>query len=379
MGGAERSLYELIQAFPALRAGLCVCLPDKSTLFNLLRKDGIAVFPLPPFSLKRSKNPLTLAKQFASLRHASRALADLCTELQIDVMHANTDSAALAAWGATRIATRKTPFVWHCRDIRPLGRIGRMMPGAAASVVAISSAVEKHLLAERVCPEKIRTIHNGIDLARIRIGNADSVRARVRKSLGISAKQPVLLCVGGYVPWKRHDLFMRTLAALKTQFPTLTGVIAGSDQFNRNHAHVAELKTLARALCLPDGMLLELGERDDIPALMAAADVLVSCSENEPFGRVLVEAGAAGLPVVSAASGGKIEIVEHGVTGLLVEPGHADLMADACRDLVLDPGLRKTMGRNAVLRTAQLFDVRRAAKELFSLLENAARANSENR
>jgi L-malate glycosyltransferase len=112
-----------------------------------------------------------------------------------------------------------------------------------------------------------------------------------------------------------------------------------------------------------------LEHRDDIPALMAASDVLVSCSENEPFGRVLAEAGAAGLPVVSTRSGGKSEIVEEFVTGMLAaQNDNAELLQQTLK-VLSDAKLRDQMGQMARMRIERLYDVRRTAQELSALFE----------
>jgi len=106
---------------------------------------------------------------------------------------------------------------------------------------------------------------------------------------------------------------------------------------------------------------------------MMAADIFVSCSENEPFGRVLAEAGASGLPVVSTRSGAKPEIVEDNVTGILTATGDAEALAAACIRLLCDPALRQQMGGAARQRVTALFDVRRTARELTSVYESILR------
>src|SRR6185295_18576369 len=102
-----------------------------------------------------------------------------------------------------------------------------------------------------------------------------------------------------------------------------------------------------------------LQQRDDVPDLLAAADVLVSPSDNEPFGRVLAEAGAAGVPVVATQSGAKEEIVEDGETGYLTPPGDAKALAEATLKLLRAPQQREAMGASARVRVAKLFGVRR--------------------
>jgi L-malate glycosyltransferase len=97
--------------------------------------------------------------------------------------------------------------------------------------------------------------------------------------------------------------------------------------------------------------------------------LLISCSENEPFGRVVAEAGAAGLPVVATRAGGKAEIIEDHVTGLLCDIDDVDAIAEATLHLLSDAHLRTEMGRMARWRVERLFDVKRTAAELMILFE----------
>jgi polysaccharide biosynthesis protein PelF len=149
--------------------------------------------------------------------------------------------------------------------------------------------------------------------------------------------------------------------------PEAAGLLAGSDLFGENAAYRQVLRAQAGKL----GGVRLLGQRDDMPELLAAADVFVSCSGPEPFGRVLVEAGAAGLPVVTTASGAKAEIVEDGVTGVLTEPT-AEAVAAACEKLLRDPARRARMGAAARARVSRRFDVRRTAAEMAALYEAVA-------
>ena len=372
MGGAERSLLEVMRALPAGRVQASLCAPPDTELLRRGTLSQIPVYPVALRRFRRTTNPFLLAGQVRALYQASRSIRALCEERKFDVLHANTDTAALAAWEVSRLT--KIPFVWHCRDMRPMHGFARPLSAAAAAGVAISGAVEQHLRREGVRPEKIRRIENGIDLSRFYKPEARAAaRARARASLEIPADAPVLLCVGAYVPWKKHELFLKSLAALRSRQPYAVGLLAGSDSGAQNSAYGELLENTVRELGLTDNILRVLHERDDIPELMAAADILVSCSENEPFGRVLAEAGAAGLPVVSTRSGAKSDIVEDGQTGFLAEQGNVDALAAACLTLLNDAALRGEMGRQARARAERRYDVRRTAEELTALFETIAR------
>jgi glycosyltransferase involved in cell wall biosynthesis len=300
-------------------------------------------------------------------------IAELCRKHDIQLIHANTDSAAVMAWEASRQI--KLPFIWHCRDMRAMHGFAKILGGAAAAVVPISATVREHLSREGVRPEKLCLVYNGIDLTRFHQADIrESVCAIVRGQLGIPMNRPVILCVAAYVPWKRIDLFFESLRHLLKKVPGAMGLLVGSDLSGMCADHEQSLERLRHQLGLDDNVLRVLGYRDDVPDLMAASDILVSCSENEPFGRVLVEASAAGLPVVSTNSGAKSEIIEAGVNGVLIPPGDASSIAEACAVLLYDPALRERLSQRARVLAAERFDVKRTASELASLFHTCVPA-----
>ncbi|MFH0938693.1 MAG: glycosyltransferase family 4 protein, partial [Planctomycetota bacterium] len=339
---------------------------------------------------RRTINPFVLAGQIYAIHRTSQQICALCREKRFHILHANTDTAAVVAWETSRITG--IPFVWHCRDIRPMHGFARVLSGAASAVVAISDAVEKHLLKEGVKLEKIKRINNGIDLSRMSAsedrvvtylqyneGRRDAcdthvaARLRARAKLGIADTRAVILSVGAFVPWKKHELFIETIDRLRQRIPTILGLLVGSDKMNENRDYEDALCNFATDLgLLKSDTLRLLGERDDVPELMAAADLLISCSENEPFGRVLAEAGAAGLPVVSTRSGGKTEIVVDEVTGVLTRQDDTPALVEACTRLLNDANQRQTLGEQARKRVETLYDVRRTANELAALFKMIA-------
>jgi glycosyltransferase involved in cell wall biosynthesis len=253
-------------------------------------------------------------------------------------------------------------------QLRPLGMLARILAGTTACAVAISEAVENHLLQQGVKHERVRRLTNGIDLTRFHAPEQrTAVRARTRGYLGIAPETPLLIDIGAWVPWKRHELFLDALAEVRKERPDVVGLLVGSDLFHENRAYVSQLERHAERLRLSDGALLVLQQREDVPDLLAASDLLVSTSDNEPFGRVLTEAGAAGVPVVATDRGAKREIVAHNETGLLTPPGDAQRLAGACLELLGQPERRNAMGAAGRRRAAERFDVKRLALDVAKL------------
>jgi polysaccharide biosynthesis protein PelF len=169
-----------------------------------------------------------------------------------------------------------------------------------------------------------------------------ALRAPARAALGIAGGVPLVGWLGRLDPKKRVEDFIAAAAMVRARRPDARFlVIGGPDAFLPDYAE--RLRDQARDLGL-DGALDFLGDREDVPALLAALDVFVWLSRDEGMPHVIAEAGAARLPVVATADNGAIEQIADGVSGLFV--GHEDppAVADAIVRLVDDPGLRRRLG-----------------------------------
>jgi glycosyltransferase involved in cell wall biosynthesis len=136
---------------------------------------------------------------------------------------------------------------------------------------------------------------------------------------------------------------------------------------------VDELKEMCRELGVAEKVVFT-GFRDDVPVIMRSIDLLVHASTlPEPFGMVLIEAMAASRPVVATRAGGVQEIVDSGVTGILVPPGDEDAMARAIVEILSDGGLRQRMGEAGLRRVEERFSrdetTRGIEREMLAILE----------
>ena len=212
----------------------------------------------------------------------------------------------------------------------------------AHAVIGISGAVMAFLRARGVPERKLRKIWLGIDL--------DQFDAQLEPS---GPRHPgQILLAGQFERRKRHGDAIRALAAVSRDCAEARLALAGN-LFDA--PYVEELKSLAASLGVADRVDF-LGTRNDVPRLMRQSAAVVLCSESEAFGWVILEAMAAGTPVVASAVDGPREVIEHGKTGLLVPPGDIDGYAAALRALLTEPSLGAGLAANA----------RRAAGERFS-------------
>jgi glycosyltransferase involved in cell wall biosynthesis len=211
---------------------------------------------------------------------------------------------------------------WLHRDASALG---------TDLVLCVSSAVAR--VQDTLYPQDpTRVLHPGIDLPRM--FSRDTARAR----LGCPTLGPLIGIVGRLEPWKGQDLALRMLAQLAVWVPAVRLVLIGEQRSPTWPEFGADVAALAHELELADRVVFA-GHIDDAAALLSALDVLVCTSREEGFGLAVVEAMAAGVPVVSTRCGGPQDIVRDGWTGLLAPARDPDGLARATQQVLGDDGL----------------------------------------
>lgn len=239
--------------------------------------------------------------------------------------------------------------------------------------VAISDSIRSEYLSVGVAPERIRNIPNGVDAARIKALQVD--RGAVRAAMGWPMDKVVLLTVGRNHPIKGYKLIpevIRQVAAVRHDF---VWVIVGRD--------TEPIGDLVSQLGLSDHLRVvpEIGRGDtdgdlkwlslpsqELIRIYKAADVFAFPSLLESFGMVLIEAMAAGLPLVTTDARGCRDVVAHGVTGLTSPVGDVSAMAKNILQILGDPSLRAALGRNGQIRSAE-YEWRSVASRYISVYE----------
>jgi glycosyltransferase involved in cell wall biosynthesis len=256
--------------------------------------------------------------------------------------------AARRASGAQLVITRHVLF--------PLHKLHRIMLSRVARVVAVSQAVAHSLSAQGLFPaHKISVVTNGIDLKRFEEAERSSGRETFRQSAGVAPGRRLVGMLGEIKPLKGQEEFLRAAATLARRFMDVDFIIAGSDT-SRTGEHLAHVERLITKLDLRGRVHLT-GWLDDAAPLLTSLDLFVSASHTESFGLTIVEAMASGLAVVATETMGAREIIEDGVTGVLVPVGDAGALCSAITKLLEDVDQRRRIAIRA----------RRTARERFSL------------
>lgn len=333
----------------------------------LLERARAAGIRCRPVTIERSMNPT------AALRSA-RAVTRVMREEQFDIVHVHTPVASLigrlAAWraGVPLIAYTAHGFyfhehmAWFRRNVFIAlewlaGRVTHVLMTQSQEDAAFASS--KRLIAGDV----IEAIGNGVDATRFLPGSSEQ-RLRTRRELGTPENAVVIMMVGRLVAEKGYpELF----AAMKNVDAHLW--VAGA-RLESDHADSVDA-ALATIAADPDlsARIHLLGERDDVPDLLVAADIFTLPSHREGMPRSIIEAMMTGLPVVATNIRGSREEVVDGKTGLLVPVNQTDALASALSALAADPARRTTLGAAGRDRALDLYDETRVIARQLEIMK----------
>jgi glycosyltransferase involved in cell wall biosynthesis len=304
----------------------------------------LADSPLPEqFKNLSSQNVFHLAFGNALNISSAWSLAKFARDNRIEIIHAHMARdyplAAVAvgrSGGARLVITRHVLF--------PLGQIHRLTRRRVSRVIAVSQAVAASLREQNIFDDRaIRVVHNGIDLDRFAFNQRQSSPIDGPLRVGI---------IGELSPIKAQTDFVRAAALVAAQHSTVQFVIAGKD--NSGGAERRELDELIKRLDIQNRTTVD-ESNIDVPSFLQTLDVFVSASRSEAFGLAIVEAMAAGVPVIATATEGAAEIINDGETGLLTPIGDATQLAQKLNSLLSDPAKRNSLAVNARRDVAERF------------------------
>jgi glycosyltransferase involved in cell wall biosynthesis len=355
VGGAERVLVDMVRSWHRDGERLepyCYTFRDGPAR-AALAAHGCPVRVAPS---ARRVNPLHvpwLARQFRRDR--------------IHLVHAHLPRAGVYARLAARLVDVPVVYTEHNMTSRYhalSGLLNRTTYFLNAHVVAVSGAVRASIGQSLLPPGRLTVVYNGVPP---RDDIAGERQSTVRRELGLPLGEPVVGTIANLHPRKNIHHLLAAVHGLAARFPTLHCVFIGRDDGEgpRLQRIAAEAGIAARVHWL--------GFRPDARELLPALDVFVLPSLFEGLPVALIEAMDAGLPSIATRVGGNVEILTHGETGLLVEPGDVAGLAAALGALLADPNRRQWMGAAARQRARALFTVDRMARSYAALYRDVAR------
>jgi glycosyltransferase involved in cell wall biosynthesis len=202
---------------------------------------------------------------------------------------------------------------------------------------------------DHIDPSKLRLIYNGIDPTPFE--SVCNQREEVRGALGLEADEKVIIVVANFILYKGHSDFLKAAREVISQIPEVRVLLVGEDRGIQK-----DVERQAKDLGIHD-LIQFLGRRDDVPQLLAAADLSVLPSHEEGFSNVILESMAAGLPVVATRVGGNSEAVVDGASGWLVPPRNPSIMAEKIVDLLRDSQRARAWGKRGNDRVKENFTI----------------------
>jgi glycosyltransferase involved in cell wall biosynthesis len=337
-GGSETALIAMLGQLAADGWECHVALPSQPRLASEYAAAGATVHVVPTPRLTTTGAATRWLAYGVAWPMSVVRLAWLARRLQVNVIHSNS----LHCWQGWAVATLlRRPHIWHAREIvfqSPAAlRLERSLTRRFATVVIAASRA----VAEQLDPVNVTVVTDEPDARVFHPHRA----GRFRRVIGIEDTTPLVGSVARLDTWKGFDVLLDAFEALRRLRPNLELVVAGGSVAGKE-AYADRLEQRATAMA----GVHWLGRRRDIPDLMADLDVFVQVStQPEPFGLVLVEALATGVPVVAGAAGGPIEILDDAhagsTAGRLVTPGDPAALAEAV--LALLPSTSSTESRKA--------------------------------
>lgn len=355
VGGSAVSGLITAQVLRSYGLRVDVALGDDGPFAERFRNTGFRVWIVPHHNCFRNGGPVRMLRRLVRETRPVRGFRSILRQESWSLVYVNTLVSVAAAIAARR---EGIPCVWHIRELfddvggemvvpRWGGRtlLRRLIWSCADQVIVNSEAVAQNILG---CAEhsRLSVVPNSVD---DRLFESVEDPAAARREFGVSSDALVVGVPGTLRPMKGHSFFLRAAAIAAETCDRMECLITGTGQPD----YEQELRRLTDQLGLA-GRVRFCGQVDDMRRFFSACDVICIPSRAEPFGRVAIEAFAAAKPVIASAVGGLQEIVEDGVTGLLVPYGDdrrlAEQLAALLRDAKLQTRLADAARRQAGAR-----------------------------
>jgi glycosyltransferase involved in cell wall biosynthesis len=368
IGGAEVNLFHLFKGLNKDLFRPVVLVPYTGPLTERLRETGVKYHVIPRVKFMSTStyitgrkifNPFAVFYDFIVFIPAVLRLKEYLKRERINIVHTNSMLAHMYGGIAAKLAG--VPCIWHMQDIvdprmalgfaaKAVNLLGSVLP---ERIVSVSNAVGRMFQGKSV--PKVRIIYNGTDTEEF---SPEIKGSGIRHEFGIAEDELVVGMVGRLKEWKGQKEFLRAAASIARCFPNTKFLIVGDTTFGRKD-YRNELIHLSEELGISSKVIFT-GNRKDVPEVIRAMDAIVHASLGpEPFGLVIIEGMASGVPVIASNRGAPVEIIEHGKDGFLVNPEDTEELADTITGLLRDKSLRDKIAGAARRKVVERFSIKK--------------------
>ena len=354
LNGGERSMLQCLERITLSEFEVIAVAPAVGRLADELKRRNIELFPIAWRDAGGSKLPRArLSTLFLEAMH----------QIAPTLVHAN--SLSLGRLTGSVSDTLTSPTVAHIRDIIRLSKAAVADLNRNSRLVAVSAATRDFHLAQGFEAARTQVIYNGVDCEQF---GPSTVALNFRRELQLEADSFVVVTIGQIGLRKAQDVLAAAAPQVVKRIENIHFVIVGERNSEKTESVEFERK-LSEDFAEADigDRLHRVGYRDDVPAILAESDLLVHPAKQEPLGRVLLEAAAAGTPIVATAVGGTVEILEDGVSARLVPPADPAALAAGIIELATNAATRRRFAAAAQQQVAENFRVDIAVQNLRAL------------
>jgi len=297
-------------------------------------------------------------KSFFTIFKMIPRIEEIILKEEIDIVHARSRVPAWSAYFASR-RTRRV-FITTCHGYYRKHFFSSVM-GWGKRVIALSNVIARHMMDDFGVPhERIKLVARSVEVEKFRFQSPDTKR-KEEFNVGI---------IGRITPIKGHMFFIKAMQKISKNIPRLKIWIVGDAPPSKD-AYKEQLQVLVKRLGLWHCTEF-LGTQRDIPAILSHLDALVlSTTTQEAFGRVIIEAQAAGVPVVATQVGGVIDIIEDGKTGLLVPPQDPSSIASAVMKIFKDKEFAASLALAARKKVEEKYNIDLMVKNTLDVYQDA--------
>jgi len=348
LSGGERSLFDIIRWFNR-SMDVSLITPGEGRLSEVIEREGISVYKIPPspvFNIRRERMGIRDFVNAGELGRIAGFISSIIHREGFNVLYTNSQKAHVIG-ALVKLRTTHVKLIWHFRDIlegkpRLLMNVLSFIPD---TIISISKAVDRQFL------RKTKVVYNAISLP----DRIKPVKLPGKFKIGY---------VGQIARWKGQMNFIRVMEGFKDD--GVVGYILGGAIFEeQDYLELLEKTIIEKGL---EKKIKILGWRDNVYDYFSGFDLLIHMPEKpEPFGRVIVEAMALGIPVIAHDIGAIKEVV--GDAGILVNFKDYDAVRYHVKQLLTDMAFYETLREKGLKRYREVFRIERLIKEVKGIIE----------